>query len=528
MRIPRSLPSLFLLLLALSLLIAACAPASESDRGLFSQSDDGAFFGDTAESAAMATGSSTRPEAQTDTATSSGFSGSDFDTSAPSSGPADASEAPEASPTQQRLIVRTIDMTLEIGDVFQTMDDISTLAVGEGGWVVSSNRSAKHRGFISIRVPAEKVDSVVRSLRNMAIDVTSENATSQDVTDDYFDIQARITNLEATEVQLREILALPGEIEDILAVQRELTKIREEIEVLEGRKRFLEETSSTALISVSLDLTSGTIEVDAGADQIAVENNVVSFRATFTPPEDITEFTFQWDFGDGTPIVIGNRTAPSVDGTSRTTATVTHVYWDKDDSPFIVTFEITGVGEGGIADGEDTAVITVESVPNIQVEAGGSQTVTVNEMVTLEASLTRPAELPTLTYRWDFGDGLEAATGTLSEGETTISVEHVYSLDRVAPYTANLTVEGQTNYGAVVKASESVRIFVVPDSPWVVGVWDLGETTKAGVRALSAVAQTGFAALIWLLIFSPLWLAVALGSVFVVRRARRSRIGRSS
>ena len=55
--------------------------------------------------------------------------------------------------SQRRIIIRTVDMTLIVPDVIATLEDISTLAKRFEGWVVSSDRTLTHRGFISIRVP---------------------------------------------------------------------------------------------------------------------------------------------------------------------------------------------------------------------------------------------------------------------------------------------------------------------------------------------------------------------------------------
>ena len=67
--------------------------------------------------------------------------------------------------SQQRIIIRTVNMTIVVDEIQAAMDDISELAVSMGGWVVSSDRRQKHTGRVSIRVPAADLDSAIETLR---------------------------------------------------------------------------------------------------------------------------------------------------------------------------------------------------------------------------------------------------------------------------------------------------------------------------------------------------------------------------
>lgn len=427
-------------------------------------------------------------------------------------------------PAQQRIVVRTVDMTLIVASVPAVADRIGALAAETGGWVVSSRRTERHRGSISVRVPADRLDEVLRELQKLAVEVKAENSTGQDVTDEYVDLQARIRNYQKTADQILKVMERPGEIKDILEVQRELTRVQEEIERLQGRLRFLEETAAFSLINVNLELASAQITVDVGADQVVAERESASFRATFTPPEGITEFSFQWDFGDGTTVATGYRTTPTVDSKSRTTATMTHAYVDLRDSPFIVTFTITGTGEAGIAKGTDTMVVTVTKVPNIQVSAGQDITTKARRPTKLTGTFTRPEGVSDLTYRWDFGDGKAPTEGPISNDDIAVTAEHAYDLASGQSYAATLTVRGKTGFGALVEGSDTVGVRVVQESPWVARVGDMGETTRAAVRALSATGQGLLLIGIWLAVFSPVW-GIGVAAVIGKRRLNRRESG---
>ena len=438
---------------------------------------------------------------------------------APASGTSTDEQAAQVA--QRRIIVRTADMALVVDDVSRTIDDVSRLAESMGGWVVSSDRSTRHSGFVSVRVPADSLEETIDELRELAVEVQSEVTTSKDVTDEYVDTTARLTNQQATQVALIRLLERAEKVEDALKVQNELTRVQEEIERLQGRIKFLEQTSAFSLVNVRLSLASVEMGVDAGADRTVSVGRVARFRATFEPPEGMEEFNYTWDFGDGLRIT-ETRTAPTVDEGKRVTATVTHVYGDDRDSPFIVGIEITGFGAEGLADGSDTVIVTVTKIPSIEVFAGESMTVETGQSVDLDGSFTRPEGLTDLVYRWDFGDGSAPVTEAVAEGATRAVTAHAYADPRPFPYTVTLTVTGQSDAGEI-EGSSSLNVYVIETEAWVLSGWSPLDTWKLATRALSGVGVVVGTALIFAAIFSPVWL-IAIGAWIFLRRRRSARV----
>ncbi|MGD9118434.1 MAG: DUF4349 domain-containing protein [Dehalococcoidia bacterium] len=157
---------------------------------------------------------------------------------------------------EERMIVRTGNMSLVVEDISQTVEDITQMSLAFGGYVVSSYVSGEEedmRGWISFRVPDDKFETALEQLRDMAVRVELEQTYSQDVTEEYIDLQARLGNAEATEQQYLALLDKAVEIEDILDIYDYLSRIRSEIEQLKGRIQYLEQTTSTSLIEVSLE-----------------------------------------------------------------------------------------------------------------------------------------------------------------------------------------------------------------------------------------------------------------------------------
>jgi len=429
---------------------------------------------------------------------------------------------------QNRIIVHTARMSLVVEGVAESVDRVASIAMELGGWTVSSDRTSRHRGTVVVRVPAGSLDEALRRIEGIGLEVESQSVTSQDVTDEYVDVESRLVSLRATRDRLLTFLEQADEVEDALLVQQELSRLEERIEGMQGRINYLRQTSAFSLIEVSMRVSPVEIEVDAGEDVSLREGEVGRFRVSFTAPDGIEEFTFEWDFGDGTSAT-GKGSTLRPDGT-RLTATVTHVYEDDRDSPYIVRVELMGVGEEGIAEGSASMEVEVKEVPTIDVFAGENQTVEEGDEVEYTASFTRPAELWDFEYQWDFGDGSPTVSGTVEEGESRIAESHEYSDFRPRPYDVTVTISAMSEVGRV-SSTGTFGVFVTEVEGFAVGGWDVGETAKTAVRGLTAVAKVALWVLIWVGIFSPVILVLG-GGVLMLRRyggrVRRLLPGRDS
>ena len=165
--------------------------------------------------------------------------------------------------TEDRKIVRTGSMTLEVEDITETMDEVAEMADEFDGYVVSSHKyeyEQRISGHITIRVPSERFEEAFARLRQLATAVPYETTTARDVTEEYVDLEAQLSNLLATEAQYLALLKRAENVEEMLMVQRELSNVREKIERIEGRMRYLEQTSEMSLIEVNLQETEGLAE----------------------------------------------------------------------------------------------------------------------------------------------------------------------------------------------------------------------------------------------------------------------------
>jgi len=161
---------------------------------------------------------------------------------------------------QQRMIIRTVNMTVLVEDTDAALNEVRSLVASYEGYIADSNRwminDTQAMAQVTIRVPAESLDAALEALRGMALKVERETSSGQDVTEEYTDIQVRLRNLEATETELlallTEVRENRGKAEEILAIHRELTSIRGQIESLKGRSQYLERMTALATITMEI------------------------------------------------------------------------------------------------------------------------------------------------------------------------------------------------------------------------------------------------------------------------------------
>lgn len=168
--------------------------------------------------------------------------------------------AGQPAPADKRIILKTASLSIVVDDPAAALTRITSLAEEMGGWVVQSatNRVAiasggeVERGTITVRVPAERLDEALASIKSGVGSVNSENVTGQDVTQEYTDLTSQLTNLEAAEKQLRAIMDKAQTTQDVLSVYNELVRVRGEIETTRGRIQYYEQAAAFSSITVEV------------------------------------------------------------------------------------------------------------------------------------------------------------------------------------------------------------------------------------------------------------------------------------
>lgn len=170
-------------------------------------------------------------------------------------GPAGAGEAQPAKPASRKIIY-TASIELIVSDFDTVRDQVSKIAEQHDGFIGNSKLETstgdRRRATWTLRVPVGKFRPVMASLEQMG-HIVSTNTDSQDVTEEFFDLEARVKTKQDEEKALRDILAKSAvKLEDIMTMRRELTRIREEIEVAQGRLNKLSKLSDLTTITVTV------------------------------------------------------------------------------------------------------------------------------------------------------------------------------------------------------------------------------------------------------------------------------------
>jgi hypothetical protein len=166
-------------------------------------------------------------------------------------------------------IIKTGQLSLEVGSLDRALSDSQKAIVGLGGTVDSSNRSGTDQyatASITFRVPVARWDEALSDLRKIGSKVLSEQTGSTDVTTQAVDLDARIRNLQAAETALQTIMARASAIPDIIAVENQLSDKQGQIEQLTAQRDQLGDQAARSTVTVTFQLPNTTIITQATQD----------------------------------------------------------------------------------------------------------------------------------------------------------------------------------------------------------------------------------------------------------------------
>jgi len=211
-------------------------------------------------------------------------------------------EAPAAAPSEEQaagrayvgvadvpdlMIVYTGVLDLVVKDTTTAQDEVAKIVEQAGGYVASSESYRYEEGWtrvsLTLRVPSEKFNDTMSALRDLAMEVSHDSVSSENVTQEYVDLDSRLRALEAKAERLEALMKEAEDTEAVLAVYQELSATQQEIEQVKGRMQYLERSAAMATITVSLtpDELAQPIEVAGWRPQGTVKKAVQALINTY-------------------------------------------------------------------------------------------------------------------------------------------------------------------------------------------------------------------------------------------------------
>tara|TARA_B000000532_G_C18833717_1_gene391558 strand:+ start:184 stop:921 length:738 start_codon:yes stop_codon:yes gene_type:complete len=158
---------------------------------------------------------------------------------------------------EEKKIQRNANISIEVKNLDESIDKLNEIILLFNAEIISSNKGGMDFGQpyanIRIRVLSGNLDSAINEFKKLSTKIISENIYTNDVTEEFIDTEARLKIMKSTEDRFNSLLLKSETVEEIIQVEKELMRIRGDIESLEGRLNYLSKTTDTSEINLNLN-----------------------------------------------------------------------------------------------------------------------------------------------------------------------------------------------------------------------------------------------------------------------------------
>ncbi len=155
-----------------------------------------------------------------------------------------------------RMIIHQANMEVRVKSLDKAQQNIEKKVKEYGGYIVESNEYRDENelmsGHIIVRVPEKQFQAFLNDAEAEAADVLSRNVSGQDVTEEYVDLESRLKSKRAVEERLLGFMKEAQKTEDLLKISSDLAKVQEEIEILVGKVKYLENQTDFSTVEISM------------------------------------------------------------------------------------------------------------------------------------------------------------------------------------------------------------------------------------------------------------------------------------
>lgn len=154
----------------------------------------------------------------------------------------------------ERKIIKNGSVTIEANKPKDLETEIVEVLNDFNGYIVNTTQSGNdenYRSELTVKIPYDKFDNFITKVKELA-DVRHNNISTQDITEEFIDLEARQNALKLQEERLLEMLVKAESVEELLKVENELSRVRYELEKVEGRIRYLDNAVSYSTLRISI------------------------------------------------------------------------------------------------------------------------------------------------------------------------------------------------------------------------------------------------------------------------------------
>jgi len=154
----------------------------------------------------------------------------------------------------QRKLIKNGTITFETTDLMNARTTIQKLCVQYKAYLGSENQHNYDNRFQNdqeIRVPAEHFDKLMQDLETLANKVENKSVSTEDVTEQFIDIEARLRTKKEVEARYRQLLALAKNVNEMISIESQIGNVRSEIESMEGQLNYMKNQVSLSTIKLS-------------------------------------------------------------------------------------------------------------------------------------------------------------------------------------------------------------------------------------------------------------------------------------
>jgi hypothetical protein len=159
---------------------------------------------------------------------------------------------------EERKIIYTANLRLEVKEYQQAVDEIESQVADFNGYIVDSStygssEESSTSGHITARIPQERFQEFIQLVEEGAGKLLESNVSGQDVTEEYVDLESRLKSKRVVEERLLSFMEKAEKTEDLLTISSDLAKVQEEIEQVTGRMNYLRNKADLATVQIDIE-----------------------------------------------------------------------------------------------------------------------------------------------------------------------------------------------------------------------------------------------------------------------------------